>query len=235
MPRVTLELDSRLMPRENVERCFRRYQKSRRALGYIEERRVRLEGERERIETLAALVEACGDPESLEALEAEARSCVGRRSQGRTRGPAETAPIGPRRFVSADGFAILVGRNARQNDELTLRIGRGNDWFFHISSRPGAHVLVRSIPGKSPPLETILDAAHLALYYSLPTRSSATLVSGAAAEVDYAQLKHVRKPKGAAPGLVLLASHKTLRVKLDAERLHRLRAEAGNDPAGGAN
>jgi predicted ribosome quality control (RQC) complex YloA/Tae2 family protein len=188
-----------------------------------------LECELRRIEALAVSVEELEDLEALGALEAEVRSAVGTRGARRAKGPEATAAQGPRRFTSADGFVVLVGRNARQNDDLSIRIGHGNDWFFHVSGRPGAHVLVRSIPGKSLPLETVLDAAHLALYYSLPSRSSADLVSGAVAEIDYTQLKHVRKPKGAAPGLVLLATHKTIRVKLEAERLRRLRTEAGGD------
>jgi predicted ribosome quality control (RQC) complex YloA/Tae2 family protein len=130
--------------------------------------------------------------------------------------------------VSAAGFEILVGRNAKGNDELTRRIGKGNDIFLHVSGRAGAHVLIRNVPGKSVPLETLMDAAQLALYYSLQERSRGELASGMTAEVDYTPLKHVRKPKGLKPGLVLLAAHKTLRVRLDPVHLERIRDRGAN-------
>jgi predicted ribosome quality control (RQC) complex YloA/Tae2 family protein len=118
-----------------------------------------------------------------------------------------------------------VGRNARQNDELTLRVARGNDLFLHVAGRAGGHVIVRSPTGKPPPTETLLDAANLALYYSLPDRQRRGQAISAGGEVDYTQVKYVRKPKGAKPGLLLLASRKTLRIRLELERLERLRRQ----------
>jgi predicted ribosome quality control (RQC) complex YloA/Tae2 family protein len=110
-------------------------------------------------------------------------------------------------------------------------MGRGNDLFFHVSGKPGAHVLVRTAEGpagQAVPLATLLDAAQLSLYYSLPEQSRGALQRGASATVDYAPLKHVKKPKGAKPGLVHVASRKTLRVSLDAERIARLRGSGAS-------
>jgi predicted ribosome quality control (RQC) complex YloA/Tae2 family protein len=132
--------------------------------------------------------------------------------------------------VSADGLEILVGRNAKGNDELTRKIARGNDWFLHVSGRPGSHVIVRALPGKTVPLETLLDAAHLALYYSLSQKDRSGPGLTAAADVHYTPVKYVRKPKGLEPGRVLLATHKTLRVRLEAGRLERLKRSAGDMP-----
>ncbi len=115
-----------------------------------------------------------------------------------------------------------MGRNARENDELSLRMARGNDIFLHASGRPGAHVIIRTVAGKTVPRDTLLEAAQLALYYSLTRRSSAVFVEGASADVDYAPAKLLSKPKGAPPGLVLLRSHKTLRVRLDKEIFNRI-------------
>ena len=94
--------------------------------------------------------------------------------------------------------------------------------FLHVSGRPGAHVVVRASKDRPPSLETLLDGACLAIYFSLPVRSKSEAARGAAADVDYVEVKHVRKPKGATPGEVLLARHKTLRASLDEERLGRL-------------
>jgi predicted ribosome quality control (RQC) complex YloA/Tae2 family protein len=236
MGSLRIELDPALAPRENVERYFRRYQKWRRAQSFLAERRDRLEAELRSLRELLARTAQATRLEELSSVEEECASRgVGKR-RGASRGVRQKerpAAGGPRRFTSRGGFEILVGRNARQNDELTLHTARGNDLFFHVGGRPGAHVILRAVPGKPHPLDDLIDAAQLAVYYSLPERSRALGAVGAAADVDYAPVKHVRKPRGAKPGLVLLAHHKTLRVRVEAERLDRLRRTAlGSEPPG---
>ncbi|MCS5628021.1 MAG: NFACT family protein [Planctomycetes bacterium] len=218
---VRIELDARLGPEENIERYFKRYRKARRAGPSIEKRRGEVEGKLEKLSLLGAQVDEAADDDTLESLSGEAQSHLRsrKRSRGRRR---EDAPSGPRSFVSSEGFTILVGRNARENDELSLRMARGNDIFLHASGRPGAHVIIRTVAGKTVPRDTLLEAAQLALYYSLTRRSSAVFVEGASADVDYAPAKLLSKPKGAPPGLVLLRSHKTLRVRLDKEIFDRI-------------
>ena len=209
---VRIELDARLGPEENIERYFKRYRKARRAGPSIEKRRGEVEGKLEKLSLLGAQVDEAADDDTLESLSGEAQSHLRsrKRSRGRRR---EDEPSGPRSFVSSEGFTILVGRNARENDNLSLRMARGNDIFLHASGRPGAHVIIRTVAGKTVPRDTLLEAAQLALYYSLTRRSSAVFVEGASADVDYAPAKLLSKPKGAPPGLVLLRSHKTLRVR----------------------
>ena len=218
---VRIELDARLGPEENIERYFKRYRKARRAGPSIEKRRGEVEGKLKKLSLLAAQVDEAADDDALESLSGEAQSHLRsrKRSRGRRR---EDAPSGPRSFVSSEGFTILVGRNARENDNLSLRMARGNDIFLHASGRPGAHVIIRTVAGKTVPRDTLLEAAQLALYYSLTRRSSAVFVEGASADVDYAPAKLLSKPKGAPPGLVLLRSHKTLRVRLDKEIFDRI-------------
>lgn len=259
--KVVVELDPSLGPRENIERYFRRYRKCARAVPLLAERLDRIEAELRRTARAGRSVEGCERPADLDALEAglgpsgkgpsgkgpsgkgspttsPLRSPLGRSSspRPRERRGAPAAPAGPRRFVSSDGFEILVGRNARGNDELTTRIGRGNDTFLHVSGRPGSHVLIRNVPGKTVPLSTLVEAAELAVYYSLPQRSRGAAAAGMKAEVDVAPLKNVRKPRGGKPGQVLLATRKTLRVRLDAAAIARLRGPSegpgstGGDP-----
>ncbi|HVR74672.1 MAG TPA: NFACT family protein [Planctomycetota bacterium] len=231
---VQIPLDPSLGPRANLERIFARARKSRRAVPILEERLGKVEAERERVQAILEELPAAATLDALVGLEEAAKGLVARRGAGRRVKGAPVGPLGPRRFLSADGIEILVGRNAKKNDELTFRMARGNDIFLHVSERPGAHVIVRSVPGKSVPLETLLDAAELALYYSLPERNRTTLGARASATVDYAPVKHVKKPKGARAGLVLLAGRKTLRVSLEPERLERLRrSAAGENPSAG--
>lgn len=137
---------------------------------------------------------------------------------------------GLRHFASREGLDIWVGRNHAENEELVIRLARGNDLWFHVKSRPGAHAIVRLPRGKSASLETMLDAATLVAHYSgVPTGADKV-------EVDYAFRKNVRRVpgKGAEKGkgkggafLVAYSQHKTLVVRVEKERLDRLFADAG--------
>jgi predicted ribosome quality control (RQC) complex YloA/Tae2 family protein len=224
-------LDPRLSPSANVDRYFRRYRKAKRGVPILESRLEQLDEEVAALAELDEEARECDDLDRMREIEARLKPYLRRR--GRMRGDGsrrvksgETKAQGPRRFVSADGWDILVGRNSRQNDELTVRIAHGNDVFLHVSGRPGAHVIIRSRPGKSVPQPTLLDAAQLAVYYSLPARTAGAFAVGATADVDYTQVKYVHKAKGARPGAVLLASHKSLRIKLEEEVIGRLRRDA---------
>lgn len=221
-------------PQENLAWRFKRHQKSRRAIPIIEERITKLEEEVAHLRLLGEQLAAAASLEQAQALAAALEARTARRAGGGSgKGPRATPREGPRVYRSTDGFEILVGRSARKNDELTLKIARGNDWFLHFAGQPGAHVIVRSIPGKTVPLTTLLEAAQLTLFHSVPDRSAALVGRGAAAEVDYTQVKNVRKPRGLKPGAVLLSSHKTLRVSLDRETLERLRSGAEDDGRAG--
>jgi len=222
--KIRIGLDPALSPHENVERLFQRARKSRRAIPILEERRARLEEELDELERRRTDLE--GESVELPALDAAEATIerLGRRRMSQTRSARRpAASMGPRRFLSSDGLEILVGRSASQNDELTTRIARGNDIFLHVSGRPGAHVIVRATPGREVPPASLHEAAQLALYYSLVERSSGALDSGVRGDVDWTPVKHVVKPKGAKPGAVLLRTHKTLRVELDAETIRAIR------------
>lgn len=116
-----------------------------------------------------------------------------------------------------------MGRDARGNDELTLREARPWDLFLHVRGAGGSHVIVPTPRGKTVPKETLLDAAELACVFS--ARREAPRV-----EVDYAERRHVRKPRGAPPGLVQVDRSKTLTMHRNEGRRERL---LRRDPAPG--
>ena len=126
-----------------------------------------------------------------------------------------------RRFVSIEGYDVLVGRDNEQNDRLTLRIANGNDVWLHVGSgRPGSHVVVRLPKGKTASLDTLLDAGTLAVHFS-KARGERSV------DVIYTLAKHVRKPKGLPPGAVIPSQQKSLTIRLDEDRLRRLLDSAG--------
>src|SRR2546430_393517 len=166
-----------------------------------------------RAEALLAQAMAAQDAAQLAAVELEAPPT---RPAGKEREPAR---LPYRKFTSQTGAPILVGRSARDNDALTLRVAHGNDLWLHARGVQGAHVIVPGA-GESPDARTLADAALLAVHFS-----SAPGPDGA--EVAWTHRKHVRKPKGAAPGSVVVTQEKVLRVRLEEDRLEvLLRTEA---------
>lgn len=139
------------------------------------------------------------------------------RSTARARPDERRGPF--RRFISSDGFPIFVGRNARENDELTFGLAKSDDLWLHARGIPGSHVVVRLEKGSDPPPETIRDAATLALLYS-------DLKKSGKGDVIYTRRKWVKKAKGQAPGAVTVTQEKSLHVSLDKKRLDALKSRS---------
>jgi len=139
------------------------------------------------------------------------------RTQSSALSPQHSSRSGPfRRFISADGLPIYVGRNAKENDELTLKFSHSDDLWLHAQGVPGSHVVVRMEKGANPPPETLKDAATLALLYSDFKKSGK-------GDVIYTRRKYVRKAKGRPPGTVTVTQEKAIYLQLDRARLDRLK------------
>lgn len=110
--------------------------------------------------------------------------------------------VAPMRFLSTDGYPITVGRNNKQNEELTFRSARKDDIWCHASKVHGAHVII-SCAGVTPPDDTITQAAQLAAYYSEST-------AGQNIPVDVTAVKQVKKIAGGKPGMVIYHTYKTV-------------------------
>jgi predicted ribosome quality control (RQC) complex YloA/Tae2 family protein len=228
-PRRRVELDPKLAPQANVEKYFDRYHKLLRAADQLERERGLAD---ERVAALSELISACGepgaDPESLEARAVTAGLLEALEKQRAKRVQKQAPRLPYRRFVATSGAEILVGRNARDNDELTVRIARGNDLWLHTADGPGSHVVLRNPKNSEPHPEDLLDAAHLAAHFS-PFSAAARVA------VHVARRKHVRKPKGAPAGTVQVAGGKIRQVRIEPARLARLLesprrgAPAGNE------
>jgi predicted ribosome quality control (RQC) complex YloA/Tae2 family protein len=211
---VTIVLDPKLTLRENMEQAFKRYRK---ALSGREKIQRHLERTRAEIAAATALLDAARDATTLAALDAIAPPLAPRAAPTRRQraAPEPTAEPGVRRFTSRDGLEILVGKGDAENDRLTFRIANGNDLWLHVRDFPGSHVVVRLPRGASPPQETLLDAAHLAAFFSQCRERPIV-------EVAYTLRKHVSKPRGGKPGLVVLGPHKSMRLRVERDRLDRL-------------
>ena len=124
-------------------------------------------------------------------------------------------PQAPLRFLSSDGFEILVGRSNVQNDELTFRLARRTDLWLHTQRVHGSHVILRT-DGVEPPQRTLEEAASLAAYYSQGRGAGKV-------QVDITQVRHVKKPSGALPGAVLYTDYSTILAAPDETLAERLK------------
>jgi predicted ribosome quality control (RQC) complex YloA/Tae2 family protein len=121
----------------------------------------------------------------------------------------------PWHFATDDGFEVLAGRSNVQNDELTTKIGRRTDYWFHTQKVHGSHVVLRC-EGNEPTDLAISQAAAIAVFYSQGR-------DGGKTAVDYTMLKFVRKPSGSLPGKVIYTDYKTIITEADESLVNRLR------------
>ena len=222
-PTIEVEVDRNLSLQEEAARRFARYSRSKRAITQIQSR---IELAQKHLRELQA------EQESLEKLLSEPPAVAGgllRPPSGRLESPAlqrwdhrsdsSSEPAlagdrkqvaakripGTRRYLSSDGFEILVGRTSNDNDHLTFKIARPNDLWLHAADYGGSHVVIRRQTRKEVPHQTIIEAAQLAAYFSQAKKDPKV-------DVHYTERKFVTKPKGAKPGLVRLQRFKNLTV-----------------------
>ena len=206
---VEIELKPGLTPAQNAEGYYDRHRKARLGRGKVQEEIENLEATLVRIRAQTAALAANPDPGSLATVA---------KSAAKARKPLHENDVPGLVFVSPP-FRIMVGRTAAENDELLRKKVRGNDWWFHSRDWPGAYVFVKAQPGKSLPLETMLDAATLAVHFSKGKTSGQ-------GDVYYTRVKYLRRAKGARRGTVLPTQEKNLHVKLDPARIERLKSGA---------
>ena len=201
---VTIALDPLLSPNDNAERLFRRYRKLRDAGKKLPELLKQAETEAARLSDLAAFGLLAESEADLRALRDEVSTEPPRPLKAKAR-PRKKR--GPARF-SWSGVTALVGRNARENEEVTFHLARRDDLWLHVRERTGAHVIVQG--GADLPDEVVAAAAALAAYFSEGRSDSAV-------DVDVAPVRAVRKIPGGAPGRVTYRDFRTVRVSPSTE------------------
>ncbi len=210
MPRVRIRIDPRLDLRANAEAFFRRARKMGRAAAAIP---ARLEKIRERLHGLRAVrerLERARSAGELEEIERDLdRSSLVRRVRRPERRELGRKPsyMKLRELRTSDGYTVLVGKSGSDNDTLTFKIAAPHDFWFHAAGRPGAHVIVRN-PGRARalPEPALTEAAGIAAWFSRGARAGEI-------DVNYTRRKDVRKGKGMSPGMVILKTHRTVRVR----------------------
>ncbi len=200
---MLIALDPALSPAQNAQKYYKEYRKAKTAEEKLTEQ---IELARKELEYLDTVLDALSRAATAQDL-AEIRAELGAEGYVRIDRRRKEKPVlagAPMKFETSDGLTVLVGRNNRQNDKLTLKTARNGDVWFHTKNIPGSHtVLVTN--GKEPSQQAMEEAAVLAARYSRAKDSSQV-------PVDYTQIRNVSKPQGAKPGMVIYVNYKTVFV-----------------------
>ena len=212
--KIRVSLNKNLTPSENAQRYFKKYNKMKNASEEISKQiKINLE-ESEYLENSLLAIENCDNDKDLK----EIREELIREGYIKSyRMPKKDIKPNTQylKYMSSGGNLIMVGKNNKQNDYLTLRLADNEDLWFHTKNIPGSHVVLKCA-GKKVLDEEILEAATLAAYYSKAKMS-------ANVPVDYTIKKHVKKPSGAKPGMVIYETNKTAYVTPSDEAKAKIR------------
>lgn len=197
---IVIPLDIQLTPTQNAQRYFKKYQKARSARETAAQQKEKTLEELNYLETMLLDVSKCVGESELEEIRQElVRTGYMKRNTNRRQQRA-LPKSKPYKYESSDGILMEVGKNAAQNDRLTTG-ARPNEWWLHAKDMPGSHVIVHH-EGDLPD-QTLKEAAILAAWYSKGQRSSSV-------PIDYTLRRYVKKPSGAAPGMMIYTNQKTL-------------------------
>ena len=189
-----IPLDPQLEPVENAQRYYHRYKKRKRGVDKLQTRRRQLRWELSYLRGLQVHLDEAETMADLDDLQEELVE-AGVMQRPKRSSKRQSAPSKPRR-VAMDGHQVYVGRNGRQNDQL-IRDAHPDDIWMHAKDRPGSHVVIKSDRKGDVPDEVLQRAAELAAYHSKGRDAGKV-------EVTYTLIKHLKKPKGARPGLVVV-------------------------------
>ena len=205
---ITIPLDKSISPSANAKKYFKKYHKLKNALEIVSNQKKETEKEIEYLESIVYEIEHAKTIEEIDDIYYEIQENVlfqsNIKSKKNTINKNKKSSIEtPISYIISD-FTVLVGKNNKQNDYITLKLARHNDIWFHTKDIHGSHVILCT-NGNTPSDDILKSCAQLAAYYSKGKLSSNV-------PVDYTLVKHVKKPSGSKPGMVIYTNQKTLYV-----------------------
>ncbi len=204
---ITIALDKALTPNQNAQRYFKRYQKLKEAVKYLTDLIEETKATIIYLESVETVLNQAGLEEIAEIREELIQTGFIRRRQREKIQKRKK----PEQYLASDGKTIIyVGRNNLQNEELTFKMARKEELWFHAKDIPGSHVVISGNLDPSDEVKT--DAAELAAYFSQGRLSNLV-------QVDMIEVKKLNKPTGGKPGFVTYTGQKTLRVTPDPEKI----------------
>ncbi|GAB4072409.1 NFACT RNA binding domain-containing protein [Barrientosiimonas marina] len=198
---ITIDLDPNKTPSENAQNFFKTYQKLKTSKDKVQQEIVKAQQEITYLDQLLQQIDTARLAD-IEEIRDELREEGYLKKQKQGKRKKKPAKPSPERFTTSDGTPVLVGKNNKQNDYVTMKMANRDDIWLHTQNIPGSHVVIR---GQDPADETLQEAAQLAAYFSKSSQSSSV-------PVDYTRVRHVWKPNGSKPGFVTYNNQKTLFV-----------------------
>ncbi|KRN02206.1 fibronectin-binding protein [Levilactobacillus senmaizukei DSM 21775 = NBRC 103853] len=211
---IKIALSNQLSPNQNAQKYFKRYQKAKNAVIYVNEQLKITQADVDYFSNIMAQIELAA-PKDLVDIRLELQQGGYLRDhdhQKKAKKQKRQKVSKPDQFTATDGTKISVGKNNLQNDQLSLHTAKRTDIWLHVKDMPGSHVIIHD---ENPSEATILEAAQLAAYFSKGRESSNV-------PVDYVPVKRLRKPNGAKPGFVIFTGQRTVYVTPDSDVVERL-------------
>ena len=216
---ITISLNPNFTPSENAQKYFKKYNKMKTAKKEITSQIEITKEEINYLENIILSIENCENLAELMDIREELSKVGYLRAKNNSKKETKLTTK-PHEFVSSNGFKILVGKNNKQNDNLTLKIASNEDIWMHTKNIPGSHVIIKT-EGKEVPDETIFEGAMLAAFFSKSKMSSQV-------PVDYTKKKNVKKPNGSKPGMVIYETNSTIYVTPTEELIAKLKSKFDN-------
>ena len=213
-PEIRIGLDPLKTPQQNAAALYKDFTRKKAAEEHLHVLIAEGERQSEYLSTVLDMIERAETERDLADIRRELAE-TGFLKKQRGAKAERSKPQAPLRFLSSEGYEILVGRSNIQNDELTFRLARRTDIWLHTQHIRGSHVILRT-DGLAPPQKTLEEAASLAVYYS-QGRGAGKI------PVDYTQVRFVKKPSGSLPGAVLYTEYATLVAEADEELAEKLK------------
>ena len=213
-PEISIPLDALKTPQQNAAALFKEYNKLKGAKLHLTELIAKGEQQVDYLNSVLAELEQAESEKDLAEIRRELAE-TGYLKKSKLREKEKGRALAPLRFLTDDGFEVLVGRNNAQNDELSTRLARRTDWWLHTQKVHGSHVILRC-EGQEPSQTALEQAAALAVTYSQGRE-------GGKIPVDYTMVRNVRKPSGAMPGKVIYTEYKTMLAQGDEALAARLK------------
>ena len=199
---IFIPLQNDLTPAQNAQKYYKKYTKEKTAEEETLKQKEMNEKELYYLESVLLSVETAENSSELTEIRDELIQEGYLKNKGRLK-KGKKEVVTPLHFVSSDGYDIYVGKNNRQNDYVTFKIGRSTDLWFHTKGIHGSHAIIKTTDAETVPDNTYIEAATLAAYYSRGRQ-------GENIPVDYTELKNVKKPSGAKPGMVIYVNYNTI-------------------------
>ena len=214
---ITILLDRSITPAQNAKKFFKKYQKLKNAMEYVEKQKQALVNDINYLESVFYEIESAKSITEIDEIYSEIQEANVKIANSKKRRSKSIKPeqkssknlsknnFGEILKFNVDGFTVLVGKNNKQNDYITTKLSQKEDLWFHVKDFQGSHVVLKT-ENKLPSQDTIVKCAELAKTHSKVKDSSNVVV-------DYTYIKFVKKPNSSKPGMVIYTNNKSVIVK----------------------